>query len=120
MFPPAVGSNFLGGEGGEGLLARLGRSTAFELWEARAQSHLVVDAADTLQVVAMGRSAQEKLCHEDAEAAVCMLNMSGKALQEALVQVGILTDMESASGVMVSRCTSLSRVRASSGRCALS
>jgi len=106
LFPPAVDDNFLGGP----LLARLGRSTAFELWEVRAGNHLVVDVTDTLQVVAMVRTAKETLCHEDAQAAVRMLSLGGETLQKEMVRVGILTNMKASSGVLVRRCTSLANV----------
>jgi hypothetical protein len=92
------------------LLARLGRSTAFELWAVRADNHIVVDVSDSLQVVAMGRTSREKLCPDDARAAVRMLTLGGTALQEEVVRVRILTDMESESGVLVRQCTSLSQV----------
>jgi hypothetical protein len=103
---PAVNESFLVGN----LLARLGRSTAFELWAVRADNHIVVDVSDSLQVVAMGRTSREKLCPDDARAAVRMLTLGGTALQKEVFRVGILTDMESESGVLVRQCTSLSQV----------
>ena len=106
FFPPAVDENFIGGN----LMARLGRNTAFELWEGRARNHIVVDVTDMLQVVAMVRTANETLCQEDAQAAVRMLSLGGDALQTELVRVGILTDMKASSGVVVRRCTSLEKV----------
>ena len=106
LLPPAVDESFLVGD----LLARLGRSTAFELWAVRADNHVVVDVSDSLQVVAMGRTSREKLCPDDARAAVRMLTLGGTKLHEEVVRVGILTDMESESGVLVPQCTSLSQV----------
>jgi hypothetical protein len=102
----AVNEPFLMGD----LLARPGRSTAFELWAVRADNHIVVDVSDSLQVVAMGRTSREKLCPDDARAAVRMLTLGDTALQEEVVRVRILTDMESESGVLVRQCTSLSQV----------
>jgi hypothetical protein len=102
----AVNEPFLMGD----LLARPGRSTAFELWAVRADNHIVVDVSDSLQVVAMGRTSRENLCPDDARAAVRMLTLGGTALQEEVFRVGILTHMESESGVLVRQCTSLSQV----------
>jgi len=84
--PPADDDRLLQGP----LLKKLGRSTAFELFDAQKTQtvHVVLDASADLQIVAVARTAETRFDVEAASVGSRMMTMYGSPLEEALAAAG--------------------------------